>query len=161
MPEERVKKPRLGQAATEFNVSMDRIIDILAKNGLEISSPTLNSKLTEEMYQCLQKELAKDKMVKEKSDQIITPKTKKEEAKATTAPTPASAEEESTGEHILIHTTKLPEVKTVEASVSHGPEVKIIGSVDPESLKKPSKPSSKKSSVSAVWSRVSSTGSSC
>jgi len=149
MPEERVKKPRLGQAATEFNVSMDRIIDILAKNGLEISSPTLNSKLTEEMYQCLQKELAKDKMVKEKSDQIITPKTKKEEAKATTAPTPASAEEESTGEHILIHTTKLPEVKTVEASVSHGPEVKIIGSVDPESLKKPSKPSSKKSSGKA------------
>ncbi|MBP5206817.1 MAG: translation initiation factor IF-2, partial [Bacteroidales bacterium] len=130
-------------------MSMDRIIDILAKNGLEISSPTLNSKLTEEMYQCLQKELAKDKMVKEKSDQIITPKTKKEEAKATAAPTPASAEEESTGEHILIHTTKLPEVKTVEASVSHGPEVKIIGSVDPESLKKPSKPSSKKSSGKA------------
>ena len=81
MPEEKVKKPRLGQAATEFNVSMDRIIDILTKNGLEISSPTLNSKLTEEMYLCLQKELAKDKMVKEKSDQILTPKTKKEETK--------------------------------------------------------------------------------
>ena len=89
MPEEKVKKPRLGQAATEFNVSMDRIIDILTKNGLEISSPTLNSKLTEEMYLCLQRELAKDKMVKEKSDQILTPKTKKEETKTAAAPAPA------------------------------------------------------------------------
>ena len=68
MPEEKVKKTRLGQAATEFNVSMDRIVDVLKKNGLEINSPTLNSKLSEEMYLCLQKELAKDKLVKEKSD---------------------------------------------------------------------------------------------
>ena len=68
MPEEKkVKVPRLGQAAKEFNVSNDRIIDILTKNGFEISAPTPNSKLTEEMYLCLQKELAKDKMVKEKS----------------------------------------------------------------------------------------------
>ena len=144
MPEEKVKKPRLGQAATEFNVSMDRIIDILTKNGLEISSPTLNSKLTEEMYLCLQKELAKDKMVKEKSDQILTPKTKKEETKTVAAPAPA--EEETTGQHIIIHTTKLPEVKTVEVPVSHAPEVKIIGSVDPETL---AKPSGKKSSGTA------------
>ena len=144
MPEEKVKKPRLGQAATEFNVSMDRIIDILTKNGLEISSPTLNSKLTEEMYLCLQKELAKDKMVKEKSDQILTPKTKKEETKTVAAPAPA--EEETTGQHIIIHTTKLPEVKTVEVPASHAPEVKIIGSVDPETL---AKPSGKKSSGTA------------
>ena len=50
MPEEKVKKTRLGQAATEFNVSMDRIVDVLKKNGLEINSPTLNSKLSEEKY---------------------------------------------------------------------------------------------------------------
>jgi len=131
MPEERVKKPRLGQAATEFNVSMDRIIDILTKHGLEISSPTLNSKLTEEMYQCLQKELAKDKMVKEKSDQILTPKTKKEEAKPTTTSKPA---EEDNASHVIIHTTQLPDVQTVEPPVSHIPEVKVIGTIDPETL---------------------------
>ena len=61
MPEEKVKVPRLGQAAKEFNVSNDRIIDILTKNGLEINAPTPNSKLSLEMYQCLQKALAKDK----------------------------------------------------------------------------------------------------
>ena len=139
MPEEKVKTPRLGQAAKEFNVSNDRIIDILTKNGFEIASQ--NAKLSTDMYQCLLKELAKDKMVKEKSDQILTPKTKKEEVK-TAAPS-QPAEEEVSGHHIIIHTTKLPEAQTVEVTKSHAPEVKIVGSIDPESL---AKSSGKKSS---------------
>jgi len=136
MPEEKIKKPRLGQAATEFNVSMDRIVDILKKNGLEISSPTLNSKLTEEMYQCLQKELAKDKMVKEKSDKIIPSKIKKEEVKSDSLE--KGHEEEHDG-HIIIHTTKLTEVQNAETPVVHVPDIKIVGSVSPESLVKTSK----------------------
>ena len=148
MPEEKVKKPRLGQAATEFNVSMDRIIDILTKHGLEIASPTLNSKLTEEMYQCLQKELAKDKMVKEKSDQILTPKGKKEEAKAAAAP--KTAEEETTGQQVIIRSTKLPEVQVVEEPEVHAPEIKIIGSVPPETLAKPAKKKSSGKSEAAA-----------
>lgn len=136
MPEEKIKKPRLGQAATEFNVSMDRIVDILKKNGLEISSPTLNSKLTEEMYQCLQKELAKDKMVKEKSDKIIPSKIKKEEVKSDSLE--KGREEEHDG-HIIIHTTKLTEVQNAETPVVHVPDIKIVGSVSPESLVKTSK----------------------
>ena len=136
MPEEKIKKPRLGQAATEFNVSMDRIVDILKKNGLEISSPTLNSKLTEEMYQCLQKELAKDKMVKEKSDKIIPSKIKKEEVKSDSLE--KGREEEHDG-HVIIHTTKLTEVQNAETPVVHVPDIKIVGSVSPESLVKTSK----------------------
>ena len=101
MPEEKVKKTRLGQAATEFNVSMDRIVDVLKKNGLEINSPTLNSKLSEEMYLCLQKELAKDKLVKEKSDQILPSKNKKEESKINSPE--KGHEEESDSHHIIIH----------------------------------------------------------
>ena len=137
MPEEKIKKTRLGQAATEFNVSMDRIIDVLKKNGLEINSPTLNSKLSEEMYLCLQKELAKDKLVKEKSDQILPSKNKKEEAKTNTPE--KEREEEPDGHHIIIHTTKLSDVQTVETQTVRGPEIKVIGSVSPESLVKPSK----------------------
>ena len=135
MPEEKVKVPRLGQAAKEFNVSNDRIVDILTKNGLEINAPTPNSKLSLEMYQCLQKELAKDKMVKEKSDQIIPPRIKKEEVK----PTPSDKfSEEDKGGHILIHTNRLPDIQTVDTK-SHAPEVKIIGTVPLESLAKPAK----------------------
>ena len=140
MPEEKVKKTRLGQAATEFNVSMDRIIDILTKNGLEITSPTLNSKLSEEMYQCLQKELAKDKMVKEKSDQILPSKIKKEEA-ATPAQDKTS-DDGNVGEHIIFRSYQLSDVKPVEHTEVHAPSVKIVGEVPPETLKKPSKKSS-------------------
>ena len=134
MPEEKIKTPRLSKAATEFNVSPSRIIDILTKNGFEIASQ--NAKLSEEMYLCLQKELAKDKMVKEKSDQILTPKSKKEEAKASAPSQPA--EEENSGHHIIIHTTKLPEVQPVEVPKNHAPEVKIIGTINPENLAKSS-----------------------
>ena len=139
MPEEKIKTPRLGQAAKEFNVSNDRIIAILAKNGLEINAPTPNSKLSVEMYQCLQKELAKDKLVKEKSDQILPTKNKKEESK--TDSSEKGHEEEPDGHHIIIHTTKLVDAPTVEAPVFHGPDVKIIGSVSPETLVKTSKKS--------------------
>ena len=139
MPEEKIKTPRLGQAAKEFNVSNDRIIAILAKNGLEINAPTPNSKLSVEMYQCLQKELAKDKLVKEKSDQILPSKIKKEEAKSDSSE--KGREEEPDGHHIIIHTTKLVDAPTVEAPVVHAPDVKIIGSVSPESLVKSSKKS--------------------
>ena len=139
MPEEKIKTPRLGQAAKEFNVSNDRIIAILAKNGLEINAPTPNSKLSVEMYQCLQKELAKDKLVKEKSDQILPSKIKKEEAKSDSPE--KGREEEPDGHHIIIHTTKLVDAPAVEAPMVHGPDVKIIGSVSPESLVKTSKKS--------------------
>lgn len=77
MPEEKKLTPRLPKAASEFNVSQERVIDILTKNGFEINNPSPNMKLTVEMYQCLQKELAKDKMVKEKSDQKMPQKAKK------------------------------------------------------------------------------------
>ncbi len=134
MPEEKVNTPRIPKAAIEFNVSKDRIIDILNKNGFEITSP--NAKLSEEMYQCLQKALAKDKLVKEKSDQILPQKSKKEEVKSTVSD--KFADEEKDGQHIIIHTNKL-DVPVVDISVTHGPEVKVIGTVPPEMLGKPGK----------------------
>ena len=146
MPEEKVNTPRIPKAATEFNVSKDRIIDILTKNGFEIASQ--NAKLTEEMYQCLQKELAKDKMVKEKSDQILTPKGGKKEEPKPAAET-KTAEEETTGQHVIIHTTKLPEFQVVEEPV-HAPELKILGSVPPETLGKPAKKKSSGKSEAAT-----------
>ncbi len=140
MPEEKIKKPRLGQAATEFNVSMDRIVDVLKKNGLEISSPTLNSKLTEEMYICLQKELAKDKMVKEKSDQILPSKNKKEDAKSTAI---TKNHEEDTDNHVIIHSTNIP---TIETPTTVLPGVKVLDKIDLDALK-PSKSKSSKKEV--------------
>ena len=136
MPEEKIKKPRLGQAATEFNVSMDRIIDILKKNGLEIVSPTLNSKLSEDMYLCLQKEFDKDKMVKEKSGHL-SPKNKTEESKFPSSE--KNKEEEKDNQHILIHKNPLMGPQYEEHVETHHPEPKIIGKLPLESLGKGSK----------------------
>ncbi len=112
MPEEKATALRIPKAAIEFNVSQDRIIDILTKNGFEIKSPS--AKVTAEMYECLQKELAKDKLVKEKSGQIQPTKNKKEETKTT-----AKTSEE---EQVIIRTPNLPGIKEV-------------GKMDPEDLK--------------------------
>ena len=139
MPEEKIKKPRLGQAATEFNVSMDRIIDILKKNGLEIVSPTLNSKLSEDMYLCLQKEFDKDKMVKEKSGHL-SPKNKTEETKFPSSE--KTKDEEKDNQHVLIHKNPLMGPQYEEHVETRHPEPKIIGKLSPEALGKTSKSSS-------------------
>lgn len=133
MPEEKINTPRLPKAASEFNVSQERVIDILTKNGFEIKNPSANMKLTVEMYQCLQKELAKDKMVKEKSDQIIPSKTKKEEAKHQSFEN-KRAEEENDTQAVIIKTTRIGG-QTV-APVTHIPvvEPKIVGSIPKENL---------------------------
>ncbi|MBP5205818.1 MAG: translation initiation factor IF-2, partial [Bacteroidales bacterium] len=130
MPEEKTSL-RIPKAAIEFNVSQERIIDILTKHGFEIKSPS--AKLSAEMYDCLLGELAKDKMVKEKSGQMVPPKAKKEEAKAEEA---EAAHDDKGGGHVIIHTTG---IQTVQTPATHLPGVKEVGKMSLEDLKKPSK----------------------
>ncbi len=130
MPEEKTSL-RIPKAAIEFNVSQERIIDILTKHGFEIKSPS--AKLSAEMYDCLLGELAKDKMVKEKSGQMVPPKAKKEEAKAEEA---EAAHDDKGGGHVIIHTTG---IQTVQTPATHLPGVKEVGKMSLEDLKKSSK----------------------
>jgi translation initiation factor IF-2 len=121
MPEEKVTALRIPKAAIEFNVSQDRIIDILTKNGFEIKSPS--AKLSAEMYECLQKELAKDKLVKEKSTQSAPQKNKNEDASTSAQGKPGD------DGSLLIRSNKIPGVK-------------VVGEVSPEILKKPGRKNS-------------------
>ena len=126
MPEEKVTALRIPQAAKEYNVSQDRIVDILTKNGFEIK--TQNAKLSAEMQQCLQKELAKDKMVKEKSDQNAPVKAKNE-------PRPSvddKGQEEDTGGHVIIHTHGF---QPVEPIGNHLPGITVVDKIDLDTLK--------------------------
>ena len=66
---EKVKIPRLGKAASEFNVSTVTIVSFLSKKGFEIKDEP-NTKLTEEMYSLLVAEYQKEKDIKEKSSEI-------------------------------------------------------------------------------------------
>lgn len=68
MPE-KIKIPRLGKAAIEFNVSTSTIVDFLFKKGLEIEDNG-NTKLTQEMYTLIVNEYQKEKDIKERSSEI-------------------------------------------------------------------------------------------
>lgn len=61
---EAYKAIRLGKAATEFNVGVERVIDLLRKKGFNEDFNT-NTKLTEAMYKLLVKEYQPDKAVKD------------------------------------------------------------------------------------------------
>ncbi|HPT52880.1 MAG TPA: hypothetical protein PK740_06315, partial [Bacteroidales bacterium] len=66
---EQRKIPRLGKAASEFNVGMSSIVTLLKKNKLEIEESP-NAKLTPEMYDVLVREFSGEKLVKEESKKI-------------------------------------------------------------------------------------------
>ena len=63
------KLPRLGKAASEFNVGISTIVSLLKKKNHEIEANP-NSRLTPEMYDILVKEFNGDKLVKEEAKKI-------------------------------------------------------------------------------------------
>jgi len=69
-----LKLPRLLQAAREFNIGQDTLVEFLVGKGFsrDLLSPT--AKLTEDMYRALQTGFAQDKNAKNKADQIEIPK---------------------------------------------------------------------------------------
>lgn len=64
------KLPRLGRAASEFNVGIHTIVSLLKKKNFEIPDVNPNMKLTPEMYDILIKEFNGDRLVKEEAKKI-------------------------------------------------------------------------------------------
>jgi translation initiation factor IF-2 len=73
--------PRLMAAAKEFNIGKDTLVDFLASKGFDREDLKPTSKLTEDMYNALQREFQGDKVAKIKSDQIDLPKGNVQEKK--------------------------------------------------------------------------------
>ncbi|MCX6292016.1 MAG: translation initiation factor IF-2 [Bacteroidetes bacterium] len=71
------KSIRLKAATVEFNLSLDHIVDFLAKKGFKIESNP-NTKLPGEAYAMLLKEFQSDKSAKEEAHKISMSKLKKE-----------------------------------------------------------------------------------
>ena len=76
-----LKLPRLLQAAKEFNIGQDTLIEFLIGKGFPKDDLKPTSKLAEEMYRALQLEFQGDKAAKMKSDQVDLPKGALAEAK--------------------------------------------------------------------------------
>jgi len=141
-----LKLPRLLAAAKEFNVGQDTLIDFLEAKGFGKDDLKPTSKLTEEMYRCLQQEFQSDKVAKLKSDQIDLPKgsveakkKKEEDAVVFKKETKKEAEEEKPKEEVVVAPVVVeqkPEVvveKKVEEVVV--PEVVKVEAPEIEGLK--------------------------
>ncbi len=69
-----IKLPRLLQAAKEFNIGQDTLIDFLVGKGFSKDDLKPSSKLNEAMYVALQHGFQSDKQAKLKSSQVDLPK---------------------------------------------------------------------------------------
>ncbi|MGL6021976.1 MAG: translation initiation factor IF-2 [Chitinophagaceae bacterium] len=128
--------PRLTAAAKEFNIGKDTLIEFLGQKGFKAEELTHNSKLTQEMYEALQKEFQDDKITKIKSDQIeIYSKQVKEE--------------------VAEKTPIVTEPSVIKAEISEIQPPKIVDKVELDSInksnveklsKKKSRPKSKQAS---------------
>jgi translation initiation factor IF-2 len=69
-----VNTPRVMQAAKEFNIGKDTLVDFLVSKGFEGDDLKPNSKISEDMYRVLQVEFQPDKVAKQKAEQVDLPK---------------------------------------------------------------------------------------
>ncbi len=156
------KKINLLKAAKEFNVSINTIVEHLAKNGLTIDNKP-NTKLTDSEYSVLLRDFESDKSIKEEAKSITIGKLRREEVlpegNATTTKVTADTEPE---EEILIKNVvvvpevfeekKVEEKKAVEKVVEKKAEpkkseestIKIVGKIDLDSLSPKGKSDKKK-----------------
>ena len=124
-----IKLPRLLQAAKEFNIGQETLIDYLVGKGFLRDELKPSSKLSEDMYVALQQQFHSDKVAKIKSDQVDLPKgvgaeskRKKEEETIVVAPKKEKEEEK------LVASEPIQEVIAIEAEKIEGP--KIVGKIE-------------------------------
>lgn len=133
------KSIRLAKAASEFNVAISHIVDLLNGKGFTVDvKPT--TKLSEEMYNVLLKEFSKDKGMKEKADQLsigIGRKLEKEKAEEIETPVVKKQEEEviaKVEKPVKEKEIKEPEVEVptevIKARKEKVEEFKVVGKID-------------------------------
>lgn len=123
------KTYRLGKAAREFNVSSDRIVDVLKSEGFEVEK-TANTKLDEEMMAVITKKFQGEKAVKEKA--IKTMEFLKEEIIEEAAAIISQEEKEKIEKEEVDHPIKTNIIDSVDIPKPKL-EVKVVGKLDIDS----------------------------
>ncbi|MBR4535026.1 MAG: translation initiation factor IF-2 [Bacteroidales bacterium] len=130
------KIPRLGKAASEFNVAIGTITALLKKKNFDIvESP--NTKLTPEMYDILLHEFLGEKLVKEEAQKIEIGTFKKEEDVDAPASVKETPEEETPAEDVIIQVPNVIKPEPIEIPVEPI-KPKVLGKIDLEPKKKTS-----------------------
>jgi translation initiation factor IF-2 len=130
------KIPRLGKAASEFNVAIGTITALLKKKNFDIvESP--NTKLSPEMYDILLQEFLGEKLVKEEAQKIEIGSFKKEEDVDAPTSVKETTEEETPADDVLIKTPNVIKTEPIEIPVEPI-KPKVVGKIDIEPKKKSS-----------------------
>ncbi len=134
-----VKAIRLSKVASEFNVGISTIVDFLKKKGHDIDANP-NSKIGSELYSLLSKEFTSDITAKKESERVNLRglREKKETIELSTDHVSHNKSEDEDNEHeVLIKDTTSG--STAQAALFSEPkesEIKIVGKIDIDSLKK-------------------------
>ena len=130
------KIPRLGKAASEFNVAIGTITALLKKKNFDIvESP--NTKLTPEMYDILLQEFLGEKLVKEEAQKIEIGTFKKEEDLDAPASVKETTEEDTPADDVIIQIPNVIKPEPIEIPVEPI-KPKVVGKIDIEPKKKSS-----------------------
>ena len=125
---------RLGKAAGELNVGLENLVEFLGSQDIEIDKSP-NTKLTPEQYEMLCNEFAADQDLKEKSKVALVNREKRESLsiKDTKEPDPVNEEPEVVKE-------EPQEIKPPEPKIIPEKDLKVVGKIDLDALKKKPKP---------------------
>jgi len=121
---------RLGKAAGELNVGLENLVEFLGSKDIEIDKSP-NTKLTPEQYELLCSEFAADQDLKEKSKVFLSNREKRESLsiKDTKEPEPAKVDPEPVK-------SESEEVKDPKTKVAPEKDLKVVGKIDLDALKK-------------------------
>ncbi len=121
---------RLGKAAGELNVGLENLVEFLGSKDIEIDKSP-NTKLTPEQYELLCSEFAADQDLKEKSKVFLSNREKRESLsiKDTKEPEPTKVDPESVK-------SESEEVKDPKTKVAPEKDLKVVGKIDLDALKK-------------------------
>ena len=121
---------RLGKAAGELNVGLENLVEFLGSKDIEIDKSP-NTKLTPEQYELLCSEFAADQDLKEKSKVFLSNREKRESLsiKDTKDPEPTKVDPEPVK-------SESEEVKDPKTKVAPEKDLKVVGKIDLDALKK-------------------------
>jgi len=125
------KAKRLIQAAKEFNVGKDTIVEFLQSKGIDIESNP-NTKLPEEAYDMLVAEYQSDRELKKEAGEVKIKVSKddikKEKTEAEKKEEPAEDLNEEPEQELIIKNNTTKEVVKTEVPKAPGP--KVVGKID-------------------------------
>ncbi len=144
---------RLNKVIKELNVSIQRVADTLKDHGID-GEITLNTKITEEQYETLKKTFADDINRKEEAEKRFhnrredkraakesdaAPAVGDGQAEAKDAPAPKAETSSAPAESSVQEAPAAQEVAVAEADNNAEGGLKVVGHIDLDAFKKPSK----------------------